>query len=115
MQRDESMPTISERHLLLWLQKQLRRYKTVEVEVIDRIIPIKEIQIKNTDLSVYATASLQLETSYLPLEATYSSLSWTSLTPEIASVTDEGLVKGWYREMQSSGLRPEMEVAVSRM
>lgn len=68
--------------------------KTVEVEVIDRIIPIKEIQIKNTDLSVYATASLQLETSYLPLEATYSSLSWTSLTPEIASVTDEGLVKG---------------------
>lgn len=57
--------------------------KTVEVEVIDRIIPIKEIQIKNTDLSVYATASLQLETSYLPLEATYSSLSWTSLTPEI--------------------------------
>ena len=68
--------------------------KTVEVEVIDRIIPIKEIQIENTDLSVYATASLQLETSYLPLEATYSSLSWTSLTPEIASVTDEGLVKG---------------------
>lgn len=68
--------------------------KTIEVQVIDKINPITEINVTNTDLSVYATAKLQLETTYKPENATYSSLSWKSLTPEVATVDYNGIVTG---------------------
>ena len=68
--------------------------KTFEVEVIDRIIPIQEIKVENEDLSVYATAKIQLETSYSPADATYSSMAFTSLTPDVATVTEDGVVEG---------------------
>lgn len=68
--------------------------KTIEVQVIDKINVITEINVTNTDLSVYATAKLQLETSYKPVNATYSSLSWKSLNTDIATVDDNGVVTG---------------------
>lgn len=68
--------------------------KTIEVQVIDKINVITEIDVTNTDLSVYATAKLQLETSYKPVNATYSSLSWKSLNTDIATVDDNGVVTG---------------------
>lgn len=68
--------------------------KTIEVQVIDKINVITEINVTNTDLSVYATAKLQLETSYKPVNATYSSLSWKSLNTDIATVDENGVVTG---------------------
>lgn len=68
--------------------------KTIEVQVIDKINVITEIDVTNTDLSVYATAKLQLETSYKPVNATYSSLSWKSLNTDIATVDENGVVTG---------------------
>ena len=47
--------------------------KTIEVEVIDEIIKIQDIHVKDEDqLSVYVTASLQLETSFTPEIVTYT-------------------------------------------
>ena len=69
--------------------------KTFEVEVIDRIIQIQDIHIKDeATLSVYATASIQLETSFTPEVVTYTTLNWISKTPDVAIVTENGLVKG---------------------
>lgn len=50
--------------------------KTIEVEVIDEIIKIQDIHVKGEDqLSVYVTASLQLETSFTPEVVTYTTLN----------------------------------------
>lgn len=69
--------------------------ETFEVEVIDKIIEIQDIHVKNEgQLSVYATASLQLETSFTPEVVTYTTLNWISETPEIATVSEDGLVTG---------------------
>ena len=69
--------------------------KTIEVEVIDEIIKIQDIHVKDEDqLSVYVTASLQLETSFTPEVVTYTTLNWISETPEIATVSESGLIKG---------------------
>mgnify|MGYP000811337198 FL=1 len=69
--------------------------KTIEVEVIDEIIKIQDIHVKGEDqLSVYVTASLQLETSFTPEVVTYTTLNWISETPEIATVSESGLIKG---------------------
>lgn len=69
---------------------------TIEVEVIDRIICISDIVLKNKpeDLSIVATSSVQLEWETVPQAPTYNTLVWESLTPEIASVSETGLVKG---------------------
>ena len=69
---------------------------TIEVEVIDRIICISDIVLKNKpeDLSIVATSSVQLEWETVPQAPTYNTLVWESLTPEIASVSETGLVTG---------------------
>lgn len=68
--------------------------KTFEVKVIDKINPITDIRITNEDLSMFVSTSLQLKTEYSPADATYSSLTWSSLTPDIATVDENGLVRG---------------------
>ena len=69
---------------------------TFKVKVIDRIITITDIVLTNTEeLKIDATASLQLTWKTIPAEPTYPGLKWESLTPDIASVTEDGgLVTG---------------------
>lgn len=72
--------------------------KTIQVQVIDKINPITNITVKDSEgnetLSVYESTSLQLVATYEPEDATYSSLSWESLTPQYATVDQNGLVRG---------------------
>ena len=69
---------------------------SVTVEVIDHIVFIDDIVLTNPEdeLSVYATASLQLTWETVPEEPTYPGLKWESLTPEVATVSESGLVRG---------------------
>lgn len=69
---------------------------TFKVKVIDRIITITDIELTNTEeLKIDATASLQLTWKTIPADPTYPGLKWESLTPDIASVTEDGgLVTG---------------------
>lgn len=72
--------------------------KTIQVQVIDKINPITKITVKDSEgnetLSVYESTSLQLVATHEPEDATYSSLSWESLTPEYATVDQNGQVRG---------------------
>ena len=72
--------------------------KTIQVQVIDKINPITNITVKDSEgnetLSVYESTSLQLVATYEPEDATYSSLSWESKTPQYATVDQNGLVRG---------------------
>lgn len=66
-----------------------------KVQVIDRIITIRDILLTNEgDLKIDETSSLKLEWKTVPSEPTYPGIKWESLTPEIASVTSEGVVTG---------------------
>ncbi len=67
---------------------------TVEIKVVDEIIFIEDIQLTNKNLDLFVTGTLQLEWNTLPADPTYPSLKWESLTPEIASVSESGVVKG---------------------
>lgn len=69
---------------------------TVEIKVVDEIIFIEDINLDMTEneLEVYETASLQLRWQTIPSDPTYPTLKWESLTPEIATVTEDGVVKG---------------------
>ena len=46
------------------------------------------------ELEVYETSSFQLRWQTIPSDPTYPTLKWESLTPEIATVTEDGVVKG---------------------
>lgn len=68
---------------------------TVSIKVISEIIHITDINLTNVEpLEVYATATLPLEWTTVPAEPTYPGVIWESLTPEIASVNENGEVKG---------------------
>lgn len=67
---------------------------TVEIKVVDEIVFVEDIELDMDELEVYATASLQLKWITTPSEPTYPTLKWESLTPDIATVTEGGLVKG---------------------
>ena len=69
---------------------------SIRVEVVDHIDYITGINLTNPeeDLSIYATASVQLKWTIVPENATYPGLKWESLTPEIATVSETGLVRG---------------------
>ncbi|WP_294454143.1 Ig-like domain-containing protein, partial [uncultured Bacteroides sp.] len=67
---------------------------TVEIKVVDEIVFVEDIELDMDELEVHATASLQLKWITTPSEPTYPTLKWESLTPDIATVTEGGLVKG---------------------
>lgn len=69
---------------------------SVTVRVIEHIDFIEDINltIPEEERSVYATASLPLTWTITPEDATYPGLKWESLTPEIATVSETGVVKG---------------------
>lgn len=68
----------------------------LNVKVVNEIIKMQSISITSEtgETSIYATSSVQLTASYLPENTTYPTLEWSSETPEIVSVTQEGLVTG---------------------
>jgi len=68
----------------------------LNVKVVDEIIKMQSISIASEtgETSIYATASVQLTASYLPENTTYPTWEWSSETPEIVSVTQEGSVTG---------------------
>lgn len=67
---------------------------TVEIKVVDEIVFIEDIVLTNAKVEVLATSSLQLQWQVVPADPTYPSLKWESLTPEIATVNEKGIVKG---------------------
>lgn len=69
---------------------------SVTVEVVDHFVFIDDIVLANPEeeLSIYATASVQLAWVTVPEKPTYPGLKWESLTPDIATVSETGLVKG---------------------
>ena len=69
---------------------------SVTVTVIDEIVFVDGIKLTNPteELSIYETASVQLQWTISPAEATYKSLKWESLTTDIVSVSETGVVRG---------------------
>lgn len=67
---------------------------TVEIKVVDEIVFIEDITLANTQIELLETSSLQLQWQLIPADPTYPSLKWESLTPEIATVDENGIVKG---------------------
>ena len=69
---------------------------SVTVRVIDHIDYIEDILLTNPadELSIYATASVQLQWATQPEDPTYPALTWESLTPDIATVSEAGVVRG---------------------
>lgn len=67
---------------------------TLKVQVVDEIISMRELHIASAtgENSVFETASLQLTVSYLPENTTYPAIKWSSDTPDIVSVTEDGFV-----------------------
>ena len=70
--------------------------KTYTGADVDWYVKAEDIVLKNKpeDLSIVATSSVQLEWETVPQAPTYNTLVWESLTPEIASVSETGLVTG---------------------
>lgn len=66
----------------------------LELQVIPEIIKVTDITITPEAPEVFATAYLQLIATIIPETATYKTLKWTSETPNIASVSENGLVTG---------------------
>ena len=67
---------------------------TIEIRVIDKVIYTESIQITNTELEVYETDQLQLQTATVPENVTYFAVKWTSENEAIAKVSDNGVVTG---------------------
>lgn len=67
---------------------------TLKVQVVDEIVSMRELAITSATggNSVVETGSLQLTVSYLPENTTYPAIKWSSDTPDIVSVTEDGLV-----------------------
>ena len=63
---------------------------TCEVEV----TPLQVNDVELVTISVIKTIPTKLETNVLPEEADNKKLTWTSLTPTIATVTEDGTVTG---------------------
>lgn len=71
---------------------------SVQVQVIEKVIKAEEVVLTNlTEPSeegyYYETDEIQLAYEILPADHTYSYVTWSSLTPEIASVDENGNVK----------------------
>ena len=71
---------------------------SVQVKVIEKVIKAEEVILTNiTEPSeegyYYETDEIQLVCEILPADHTYDYVTWTSLTPEIASVDENGTVK----------------------
>lgn len=69
---------------------------TLKVEVVNEIIKMESIDITSAtgELSLYVTATLALNTRVTPEATTYPSVKWISETPEIATVSEQGIVTG---------------------
>lgn len=65
------------------------------LEVIDHIVSIESLNFEQ-GLELYTTASLALveKMTFTPENVTYKTLKWESLTPEIATVDENGMVVG---------------------
>lgn len=66
---------------------------TLTVKVVSEIIKAQSITISSESSSIYETNSMQLTASILPETTTYTTLKWTSETPDIATVSETGILK----------------------
>ena len=64
---------------------------TCEVEVVPPLL-VSDIELITT--SVVKTIPTLLETNVLPAEADNKKLTWTSLTPTVATITEDGMITG---------------------
>jgi len=67
---------------------------TLKIQVVGEIIPVEDICLVTENPEVAETARIQLESSVKPLNATYFTVKWTCDTPELAFVTEDGLLVG---------------------
>lgn len=67
---------------------------TLKVQIIGEIIAVEDICLIQEKPEVAVTARIQLESSVKPSNATYFTVKWTCETPELASVTENGLLTG---------------------
>ena len=67
---------------------------TLVVHVTSNITPVSNLSIKNLDhkLDIYDHKTYQLEAEVTPAGATDKTVKWESLTPEIATVTEDGFL-----------------------
>lgn len=68
--------------------------KSIAVTVIDKVIPIQEIRFTNQETTLYVDDNMQLTYELLPANHTYSHLLWRSSDESVASVDQNGVVKG---------------------
>lgn len=66
----------------------------LKLQVISEIIKVTDIAVTPEMPEVFATANLQLQATVSPATATYPAVKWTSETPDIASVSENGVVTG---------------------
>ena len=58
----------------------------------DRVVAVTGISVSPTSHTMYVGETVQLSASVLPDNASNKNVSWTSLSPSVASVDDKGLV-----------------------
>ncbi|MBR1510780.1 MAG: Ig domain-containing protein [Bacteroidales bacterium] len=66
---------------------------TCNVTVSKMVIDVTEVQLDKTELTLKEGEEYQLTATVLPENATYKTVTWTSSKPEVATVSETGLVK----------------------
>lgn len=67
---------------------------TLKVQVVGEIIKVQDIVVTPENPELFEAETLQLNVAVIPETATYATMKWTSETPEIASVSETGVVTG---------------------
>lgn len=66
---------------------------TCNVTVAKMVIDVTDVQLDKTELTLKEGEEYQLTATVLPDNATYKTVTWTSSKPEVATVSETGLVK----------------------
>lgn len=68
--------------------------RVIQVTVIPEVVKVTLVEFVNPDTEMYAGEKKQLTTKLYPVDHTYDHLYWTSSNPEVATVSETGLVSG---------------------
>lgn len=68
--------------------------KKIEVKVVDRKIEVEDVAVNVENVKIGIEETQSVRTVVSPTNATDKSLTWTSSNPSVATVTNEGLIKG---------------------
>lgn len=67
---------------------------TCVVHVIDQDVPATAVALDPVEATIHVGETLQINSIFTPVTATYQNLSWTSTDPTVATVDENGLVTG---------------------